>query len=114
LRAAVEVGQKSHRETWSVRRRFTSSGIPMSKLRRPASTWATGTPSFTAASAPARVEFVSPSTITSRGRSSTRTFSSASSMRPVIRPWEPEPMPRSRSGAGRSSSEKKACDIARS
>ena len=36
---------------WSVSTRLCSSGIARSKLRRPASIWATGMPSFTAASA---------------------------------------------------------------
>ena len=37
-----------------------SSGMRRLKLRSPASTWATGMLNFAAASAPARVEFVSP------------------------------------------------------
>ena len=40
--------------------RFTSSGIRMSKERRPASTCAIGTWSFEATSAPPSVELVSP------------------------------------------------------
>ena len=57
---AIGVGAKSQRDTWSVRMRFVSSGIRRSKLRSPASTWATGIPAVTAASAPDSVEFVSP------------------------------------------------------
>ena len=60
LATAVGVGAKSQRERWSATTRLISSGMRRSKLRRPASTWATGTPSFEAASAPASVEFVSP------------------------------------------------------
>lgn len=52
---AVAVGQKRRAEMGSVRTRFTSPGI-----RSPASICATGTCTFAAARAPARVEFVSP------------------------------------------------------
>ncbi len=47
--------------------RFRSSGIARSPLRRPASTWATGTPAAAPASAPASVEFVSPKTSVQSG-----------------------------------------------
>ena len=40
--------------------RLTSSGIPRSNERSPASTCATGTPALAAASVAASVEFVSP------------------------------------------------------
>lgn len=66
----------------------------MLKERRPASIWATGMCSFTAAKAPASVELVSPKTKRTSGDSSTRRSSMASSIRPVCFPWEPEPMPR--------------------
>ena len=46
----------------SVSSRLISSGIVRSKLRRPASTWATGMPSLTAASAQATVLLTSPKT----------------------------------------------------
>ena len=49
------------------RRRLISSGIVRSKLRRPASTWPTGMPSFAATSAAASVEFTSPGTSTTSG-----------------------------------------------
>ncbi|CFW32283.1 Uncharacterised protein [Bordetella pertussis] len=59
-RVALSVGVNSQREMRSVRMRFTSSGMRRLNERRPASTWATGICSLTAASAPARVELVSP------------------------------------------------------
>ena len=52
-------GQKSSAASRSTSIRLCSSGIDRSKLRNPASTWATGT-SSPAACAPASVEFVSP------------------------------------------------------
>ena len=52
----------------SVRTRLISSGMVRSKLRRPASTWATGMPSFTAVIVAATVEFTSPTTTTADGR----------------------------------------------
>ena len=61
-------GQKRTADRRSTSIRFRSSGIDRSKLRRPASTCATGT-SPTAARAPATVVFVSPSTTTQSGRS---------------------------------------------
>ena len=57
--------------------RFSSSGIARSNERRPASTWATGTSSLAAASAPASVEFVSPKTRTTSGCSSSTAASIA-------------------------------------
>ena len=80
-------GRSSQRERWSATTRLSSSGIRRSKLRRPASTWATGMPSLAAPSAPASVEFVSPYTSTASGRSATRTGSRAMSIRPVCSPW---------------------------
>ena len=59
----------------SVRMRLISSGIVRSKLRRPASTWATGTPSLTAVRAQAIVELTSPTTTTASGRCSSTTGS---------------------------------------
>ena len=53
----------------SVTMRLISSGIVRSKLRRPASTCATRMPSLAATSAPASVEFTSPTTTTRSGRS---------------------------------------------
>jgi hypothetical protein len=51
-----------------VRIRLISSGIVRSNERSPASTWATGMPSFTAASVAASVELTSPTTSTACGR----------------------------------------------
>jgi hypothetical protein len=50
----------SSAHSWSVSRRLISSGIESSKLRRPASTCAIGTPSFAPASAAPMVELTSP------------------------------------------------------
>ena len=51
---------KSRSESRSVTRRLTSSGIEGSKLRSPASTWASGICSLAATSAAATVELTSP------------------------------------------------------
>ena len=88
---------------WSVSTRLCSSGIARSKLRRPASMWAIGTPSFTAASAAASVELTSPATTqrsisrSSRTRSTpTRAFAVCSACVPgadaeeLVRPRHPE------------------------
>ena len=85
-------GQKSRLEIRSTSIRFSSSGIARSKERRPASTWATGTSSLPAASAPASVEFVSPKTRTTSGRSSSTAASIPGSIRPVCSPCVPEPV----------------------
>ena len=50
--------RRSH--SWSVSRRLISSGIVLSKLRSPASTCASGTPSLAPARAAPTVEFTSP------------------------------------------------------
>ena len=62
LRFSSAAGEEhsSSAEAWSVRTRLSSSGIARSNERIPASTWATGTPPWAPASAPASVEFVSP------------------------------------------------------
>ena len=57
---AISVEHSRRSLAWSVSTRFSSSGIVRSNERMPASTWATGTPACAAASAPARVELVSP------------------------------------------------------
>ncbi len=93
-------------ESWSVSRRLCSSGIDQSKLRRPASRWQTGMPSFTAASAPASVEFTSPGTTTRSGFSSTNASSSPASARAVCAPCAPEPTSSWTWGRGRGSSSK--------
>ena len=54
------VGAQFADERWSVHMRFTSSGLLLNLVRAPASAWQIGMPSFAAARAPARVEFVSP------------------------------------------------------
>ena len=61
----------------SVTRRLISSGIVSSKLRRPASTWAIGSPVFDATSAAATVELTSPYTIASAGSSAAKAPSRA-------------------------------------
>jgi hypothetical protein len=67
FRTASSVGQKRSVDRRSTSTRFSSSGDDRSKERRPASTCATGTRSFAAASAPASVELVSPRTTTTSG-----------------------------------------------
>ena len=57
----------------SVTSRLISSGIPRSNERSPASTCATGIPSFTAASVQAIVEFTSPTTTAAAGRGDAET-----------------------------------------
>ena len=76
-----------------------------SKLRSPASTWATGTPSFTAASAQATVELTSPNT-TGRGPRLQDSASKRSMICAVCAAWEPEPTSRWTSGCGMRSSSK--------
>ena len=51
-----------------MRMRLISSGMVRSPLRSPASTWASGMPSFTAVRAAASVELTSPTTTTQSGR----------------------------------------------
>ena len=70
-----------------------------SKLRRPASTCATGIPVFAAASAPASVELTSPATITSRPLLEQDTLDTGQA-RAVCSPCVPESIPRYTSGRG--------------
>ena len=91
LVTASGLWRKSHSPKRSATIRFTSSGIVMSKLRRPDSIWATGIPIFTAVSAAARVELTSPGTIARSGRSSARIGSSRSIVFAVWAAWLPEP-----------------------
>jgi hypothetical protein len=63
-RREAVLGQKRSVDRRSTRIRFSSSGDDGAKERRPASTCATGTRSFAAASAPTSVELVSPKTTT--------------------------------------------------
>ncbi len=79
-----------------------------SKLRRPASTWASRMPSFDAASAPATVELTSPTTTTQSGRCSKNTGSNRRMISAVCASGVPEPTPRLTSGGGISNSRKKA------
>ena len=58
--AATSDEHSSSALRWSVSTRLISSGMARSNERMPASTCATGTPCWTAASAPASVELVSP------------------------------------------------------
>ena len=58
--APTAVGVRSRSAAWSVRTRLISSGMARLKERSPASRWATGMCSLTAARAAASVEFVSP------------------------------------------------------
>ena len=104
--AAAAVGASSRSAAWSVRTRLTSSGIDRLKERRPASRWAVGMWSFTAARAAASVELVSPYTSAQSGRWRARTGSIAASIRPVWTPWVPEPTPRCSSGGLMRRSEK--------
>jgi len=60
LFAALVVGTNRRLERWSATTLLISSGMVLSKLLSPASTWAILMFSFEAASTPARVELVSP------------------------------------------------------
>ncbi len=64
-----------------------------------------------AASAPASVEFTSPTTITASGFSSTKSSSSRIIAVPVWTAWVPEPTLRNQSGSGMSRSSKKTSDM---
>ena len=82
-----------------------------SKLRRPASTWATRMPSLAATRAAASVELTSPTTSTTSGRTDCSTGSSRFMTSAVCQACEPEPTPRLTSGAGMASASKKPSDI---
>jgi hypothetical protein len=86
----------------------------MSKLRRPASTWAVERWSLLATSEVASVELMSPYTTVSAGSSSSNAGSSAVRSAAVWTAWLPDPTPRLMSGSGRPSSLKKMSDIVRS
>ena len=99
--SAPSVGVSSIAESWSVTRRLTSSGIDMSPLRSPASRCTTGTAIFAAASAPASVEFTSPTTSTRVGRlGDEQLLERASSPSPVCTACVPDPTPRNHVGSG--------------
>ena len=65
---AWSVGARHRSARWSVTTRLCSSGMPRSKLRKPASTWTSGISRALAASAPANAVLVSPCTTTAAGR----------------------------------------------
>ncbi len=94
----------------SVSIRLISSGMGRSRLRSPASTWATGIPSFTATSAAASVEFTSPTVNTQSGWVRSSSGSSAIMIRPVCMECDAEPIPRFTSGRGSSRSSRKSFD----
>jgi len=71
-------------------------------------------PSLTAASAPASVEFTSPTTMTASGRSALKSSSSFIMAVPVCTACVPLPTPRNHVGSGISRSSKKTSDIAAS
>ena len=106
----VSVGAKQKSEILSVRTRFVSSGMFV-YARRPASTCAIGMWSFVAARETARTVLVSPWTISKSGFSSKKIFSTSISIRPVMFPWVPDPMPRLYFASGRFSSCKKMASI---
>ena len=103
---------KRRSESTSVTTRLISSGIVRSKLRSPASTWASGRCAFEATIAAARVEFTSPYTTTSAGPRASNTRSSATMIAAVCVAWLPDPTPRSMSGRGSPSSSKNTPDSA--
>ena len=92
--------QKSRSLIASVSMRLISSGISRSKLRRPASTCTSRTPSFTATRPQAMVLFTSPTTSTASGRRSSTIGSKARMISAVCTACEPLPTPRFRSGSG--------------
>ena len=112
--AASALCMKRYSEKRSATIRLTSSGIVMSKERRPDSTWATGSPIFAATKTAARVELTSPGTTRRSGSSASSTGSSRSIVRAVWAAWVPEPTSSMWSGSGTPSSSKKISDIARS
>ena len=77
-----------------------------SRLRSPASTWATATVALAATRAAAMVEFTSPTTTTTSGRSCSTIGSSPVITAAVCWAWVPEPTPRWWSGARIPSSSK--------
>jgi hypothetical protein len=85
-----------------------------SKERKPASTWATGTNSFTQTRAAATVEFTSPYTTTRSGMRSITTGSKRAMIWLVCCAWEPEPASKLTSGAGNPSCWQKMSDMLKS
>ena len=107
LVTALRSVANSRSDTESVAMRLTSSGISRSKLRRPASTCATGMPSLTAVSAAASVELTSPTTSTRSGECSWSALSMPSIARAVWIACDPDPTCRKTSGRGSPRSRKK-------
>ncbi len=110
---AVMVGAKRIRLMASTTTRFISSGIPLSKDLKPASTWASMVRVFEAAIAAPRVEFTSPTTTVASGRRSSRIASYCLITSAVWAPWVFASLPTDRKteGSGRSRSSKNAFDI---
>ncbi len=96
----VGLGVSSRSASASVTRRLISSGIVRSNERRPASTWATRTPSFAATRVQAIVEFTSPTTTSQSGAKACSTGSKRSITCAVWAAWLPEPTSRFSSGGG--------------
>jgi hypothetical protein len=107
--SADGVSSSSHNRSVTIR--LISSGIVRSNDRSPASTCAHGRHSFAATSAPASVEFTSPTTTSMSGLRACTTFSSSIRIFPVCSACDPDPTPRSTSGAGSPSSSKNTADI---
>ena len=105
-------GVKRRSQRRSVTSRLTSSGMSMSPLRRPASTWAQRTCCFFAQIAHAMVALTSPSTTTQSGFSASITFSKAIIVLPTCSACVPLPISRLTSGLGMSSSWKN-CSLMR-
>ncbi|OPY13630.1 MAG: hypothetical protein A4E69_01540 [Syntrophus sp. PtaB.Bin138] len=78
----------------SVTMRLISSGMAISKLRSPASTWATRIPIFLATMLQASVELTSPTTTTQSGLSFRQTSSKAVMILDVCTACEAEPASR--------------------
>ena len=104
LSAAARSVVKSRSAIWSVRMRLISSGMSRSKLRRPASTWTTGTPFLMATRLHASVELTSPTTTMQLGRISSSTGSKRRMISAVCTACVPEPTSRLTSGDGSSRS----------
>jgi hypothetical protein len=107
---ACSVGARQRSARWSTAIRLCSSGMFRSKLRSPASTWASGISSALAASAPPSAVFVSPWTTTAAGRRSTKHSSSRSTRSAICCPRVRPPTASITSGGSRCSSSKKICE----
>ena len=101
----------SSEHSWSVSRLLISSGMVSSKLRSPASTCASGTPSLAPASDAPIVEFTSPYTTASAGGVRVNSSSMPTMTSAVCLACVPDPTPRLTSGRGRPSCTKKISDM---